>query len=305
MRRLASTAAVVALVVLPSAAQGDQPPGLDISAGGFSSDLNAQDGRLVWKVSARAGSSRLMTAVNGQAFKLPVEPLSAGFIDVALGRDAQGRVVATYARCDRPRPGEPPENCGPYAFTFTDANSAAGEERLLPYALRNVAEFGVAIDGNVLVLGRRFAGRRGDARLRQYLYAGRADGSTRLHRLPTGPQRTDRAGVGSLDIEDGRVVFEWQNRFVRFDTLGARQRVLAQGDMVGFALDGPVVYITSGYLGEGPNLSGSMTRDDLSSGARTSSLGTELLDFAVDDGRFFVPEGRRIREVSPPPTFEP
>jgi hypothetical protein len=304
MRRLASTAAVLALVVLPSAAQAEQPPGLDIPAGGFSSDMNAQDGRLVWKVSARAGSSRLMTAANGQAFELPVKPLPAGFIDVALGRDAQGRVVATYARCDRPRTGQPPENCDPYAYTFTDPDSAAGQERRLPYALRNVAEFGVAIDGNFMVLGRRFAGRRGDARLREYLYAGRADGSTKLHRLPTGPQRTDRDGAGPLDIEGGRVVFVW-NRSVRFDTLGARQRVLAQGDLVGFALDGPVVYITSGYLGEGPNLSGNMTREDLSSGAMASSPGTELLDFAVDDGRFFLPDGRRIREVSPPPTFEP
>jgi hypothetical protein len=305
MRRLASTAAVLALVALPGAAQAEQPPGLDIPAGGFSSDMNAQDGRLVWKVSARAGSSRLMTAVNGQPFEVRVEPLTAGFIDVALGRDAQGRVVATYARCDRPRGGEPPENCDPYAYTFTDPGSAAGQERRLPYALRNVAEFGVAIDGNFMVLGRRFAERRGDARLRGYLYAGRADGSTKLHRLPTGPQRTDRAGVGSLDIEEGRVVFEWQDRFVRFDTLGARQRILAQGDAVGFALDGPLAYVTSGQLGEGPNLAANMQRIDLATGATARSPGTELLDFAVEDGRFFVPAGNRIREVSPPPSFEP
>ena len=304
MRRLATTAAVLALAVVPSAASADQPPGLDIPAGGFSSDMNAQDGRLVWKVSARAGSSRLMTAVNGQAFELPVDPLTAGFLDLSLGRDAQGRVVATYARCDRPRTGQPPENCDPYSYTFTDPNSAAGEERRLPYALRNVAEFRVAIDGNFMVVGRRFAGRRGDARLRQYLYAGRADGSTKLHRLPTGPQRTDRDGLGSLDVEGGRVVFVW-NRSVRFDTLGGRQRVLAQGDLVGFALEGPVVYETSGYLGEGPNLGGSMSRQDLATGARAFSPNTELLDFAVDDGRFFLPEGRRIREVSPPPVFEP
>jgi hypothetical protein len=304
MRLLASIAAVLALVVLPSAALAEQPAGLDIPAGGFSSDLNAQEGRLVWKVSAPAGSSRLMTAVNGQPLEVPVEPLTAGFVDVALGRDAQGRVVATYARCDRPRNG-PPENCDPYAYTFTDPNSAAGEERGLPYALRNVAEFGAAIDGNLLVLGRRFAKRRGDRRLYGYLYAGRADGSTRLHRLPTGPQRTDRAGVGPLDIEEGRVVFVWQSRFVRFDTLGARQRILAQGDQVGFALEGPTAYLTSGELGEGPNLAANMTREDLSTGSTARSPGTELLDFAVDDGRFFVPAGRRIREVSPPPAFEP
>jgi hypothetical protein len=303
-------AAVFALAVLlgsaaPAAGQNPQP--LDVDAGGEVRDLAAASDRVVWIAGPTRGA-RLRTAIGGQAVDLPVEPLPDGRVDLGIGRDDGGRVVVTYARC-APALSGPPRDCDLFAFTFFGIE-AQGEERELPYNLRNASEFAGAIDGNFLVTGRRFVKRTGGRDRFEYVYAGRADGSTRLHRLPTGPQDPDAVmPLRDLAIDFRRVTFVWRvgSGSARADTLGAKQFRIEKSNVVTAARDRDAVYYATSVPGEG----GGTADTSMNLKFALSSRGRPLTDpdvfynpFAVSGDRFFTPsdDRRRVREV-PRPNF--
>ena len=300
-RLLLATLGLLLVLAVPARAQ------VDVDAGGEVRDLAAESGRIVW-IAGPTRDARLRTAVGGQAFDVPVEPLPDGRVDVRVGRDTGGRAVATYARCD-PALSGPPRDCDLYAYTFFGPGGE-GEERELPYNLRNVSEFTAAIDGNFLVVGRRFVKRtRGRDRF-EYIYAGRADGSTRLHRLPTGQQDPDVVQpLRDLAIDWRRVSFVWRvgTGSLRAGTLGAKQYLLERAHVTSAARDGALIYYGTAIPGEGGGTAdtGMNFRDALSSAGRpTTDPDVFYNPFAVSGDRFFAPsdDRRRVREV-PRPNF--
>jgi hypothetical protein len=289
------------LLVIPQGAAAQDA--LDVASGGDVRDIGARDGRVVW-IAGPTRDARLRTASGGAAFDVPVDPLPDGRVQLSVGTDAEGHVVAAYPRCAPALSGAPRE-CDAYLFTFTGPGEEGVETRL-PYNLRNVSEFAAAVDGNYLVLGRRFAARTGDRARFEYLYVGRADGSTRLHRIPTGAQDANaEMPLGNVDLDLRRATFTWRGS-ARFDSLGARQTVIAPAYVAATARSGAGFYYSTLLAGEGGGTpSTALSRVSIIGEIAPDTAQDEFLTpFAVDRGRFYAPndDSTRVQEV-PAPRF--
>jgi hypothetical protein len=132
MRRLRLLLAFSALWALPAGASADvliervPCPGLPSNRAAGCTGLSAEGGALLWSAYDPATKVYRLTARRaGITASVPVPPRRQPF-DADLGRDAHGRLVATYSRCPGDASG-PARGCGAYETVL----GLAGERRLL------------------------------------------------------------------------------------------------------------------------------------------------------------------------------
>ncbi|MDA0171954.1 hypothetical protein OJ998_22830 [Solirubrobacter taibaiensis] len=111
--------------------------------------LSAYDGWIVLSVAGPDQQRRLVTWHDGVVAPLNVRP-NPDIFDHDVGPDTHGRPTVVYSRCVRR-----PRGCDLFAVTLGE-----GVERRLPVSRARTSEFAPAIWGDMLVFGRRAAGRR-------------------------------------------------------------------------------------------------------------------------------------------------
>jgi hypothetical protein len=270
----------LALPVSPAAADTvfsiePAPPKISAAGGAVAwSTFDAADG--VWFLTIRR---------NGVVARPPVAPRAVPF-DVDLGRDARGRLVATYSRCERePRVfAATGRGCDLYAYDLDGGR----ERRLAGASTPGASEYLPSMGGGRLAFARVYERRRGPAGVQSRLYFRPLAGgpATRL-RGGTG-NRDDRTGPTALDFDGRRLAFAWDvhgpagMRFpygvteLRIDDLRGPRTLVEQVANSGISaatvltpalVDERVLYGTAG-LGETTRTGNALYTYDLSNGRR-------------------------------------
>ena len=205
MSRFAPVAVVVAVVAAfgPPPAVADtvlsvEPSAPKISAAGDAAAWSTYD--------TAAGAWFLVIRQNGVLERAAVAPRSVPF-DVDLGRDADGRLVAAYSRCDRDPQFFAPtgRGCDLYAYDL-----ATGLERKLQAPSSAAAsEYMPSLAAGRVAFGRVHDRRPGAAGVRTEVYVRPLHrGSAR--RLPGGTRNDDdRTGLTGLDLDAHRLAVAW------------------------------------------------------------------------------------------------
>jgi hypothetical protein len=283
--RLAAPLALAAAALSAPAAHADtilssEPAPPKISAAGGAAAWSTYD--------QAAGAWFLVTRQAGAVERAAAAPRSVPF-DVDLGRDASGRLVATYSRCDRDPAIAAPlgRGCDLYAYDL-----ASRAERLLRGPSSDAAsEYMPSIAGGRIAFGRVHERRQGAAGVRTSVYV-RALRRGPARRLRGGTLNDDdRTGLTGLDLGKRRLALAWRTAGpagpgipygtaeLRVDSLrGDEQTIVTRlvntyldyGGIVSPALSGSRVRYSLLWVNEGGTTIGDLAEYDLRRGTRSS-----------------------------------
>jgi len=170
--------------------------------------VSAAGGALAWS-SYDAGTRTwaLMLRRDGVSERAPVASRPVPF-DVDLGRDAAGRLVASYSRCRAPAldTAAKGRGCDLYVYDL----DARTEHKLGGASTADASEYLPALAGGRVAFARVYENRSGAAGRRTYLYVRALSGGS-SNQLPGGTVN-DRAATGptALDLDTRRLAFEWE-----------------------------------------------------------------------------------------------
>ena len=283
--RLAAPLALAAATLSATAAHADtilssEPTPPKISAAGGAAAWSTYD--------PAAGVWFLVTRQAGVVERAATAPRSVPF-DVDLGRDASGRLVASYSRCDRDPDIAAPlgRGCDLYAYDL-----ASRDERLLRGPSSDGAsEYMPSMAAGRIAFGRVHERRRGPAGVRTSVYV-RSLGRGPARRLPGGTLNDDdRTGLTGLDLGARRLALAWRTAGpagpgipygtaeLRVDSLrGDEQTIVTRlvntyldyGGIVTPALSGSRVRYSLLWVNEGGTTIGDLAEYDLRRGTRSS-----------------------------------
>jgi hypothetical protein len=250
--------------------------------------LTAAGGAAAWSTyDEAAGAWFLVTRQAGVFERAAVAPRSVPF-DVDLGRDASGRLVASYSRCDRDPDIAAPlgRGCDLYAYDLADR-----DERFLRGPSSDAAsEYMPSMAAGRIAFGRVHERRQGPAGVRTSLYV-RSLGRGPARRLPGGTLNDDdRTGLTGLDLGRRRLALAWRTAGpagpgipygtaeLRVDSLrGGEQTIVTRlvntyldyGGIVTPALSGSLVRYSLLWVNEGGTTIGDLAEYDLRRGTRS------------------------------------
>jgi hypothetical protein len=250
--------------------------------------LTAAGGAAAWSTyDEAAGAWFLATRQAGVIERAAVAPRSVPF-DVDLGRDASGRLVASYSRCDRDPDIAAPlgRGCDLYAYDL-----ASRDERLLRGPSSDAAsEYMPSMAAGRIAFGRVHERRQGPAGVRTSVYV-RSLARGPARRLPGGTLNDDdRTGLTGLDLGRRRLALAWRTAGpagpgipygtaeLRVDSLrGGEQTIVTRlvnsyldyGGIVTPALSGSLVRYSLLWVNEGGTTIGDLAQYDLGRGIRS------------------------------------
>lgn len=225
--------------------------------------VSAAGGALAWSsYDPVTGGWALMLRRDGATERAAVAPRPVPF-DVDLGRDATGRLVASYSRCRTAAPDTAAKGRGCDIYVY---DLEARTERRLPGASSSDAsEYLPALDGGRVAFARVYEDRPGAEGRRTYLYVRPLSGGSSL-RLPGGTQDDDaRTGPTALDLDGSRLAFAWEASAdygiseMRLDDIGGGHTLVDVGshgalsrvELLGATLLDGVLYYGRSYVGDG------------------------------------------------------
>lgn len=205
MSRVPLLAAVLALV----AACGAAPAAADtlLSVEPSAPKISAAGDAAAWSTyDTTAGTWFLVIRQGGVLERAAVAPRSVPF-DVDLGRDAGGRLVAAYSRCDRePQVFAPTgRGCDLYAYDLASRR----ERKLGGPSSATASEYMPSLAAGRVAFGRVHERREGAAGVRTEIYVRPLHGGS-ARRLPGGTRNADdRTGLTGLDLDAHRLAVAW------------------------------------------------------------------------------------------------
>ena len=170
--------------------------------------VSAAGGALAWShYDAATSTWSLMVRRDGVTAPAPVAPRPVPF-DVDLGRNAAGRLVASYSRCETAAPETVAKGrgCDLYVLDLDRGD----EQRLSGPSSPDASEFLPTLADGRVAFARVYEERSGAAGRRAYLYVRPLSGGA-SKQLPGGTLNDNAAtGPTALDLDDERLAFEWE-----------------------------------------------------------------------------------------------